>query len=69
MMNEEVREIHARINALKSLLTQTDYKAIKAAEGDPPSDWAEVKEKRKAWRSEVDALQIQLAEYEDEQAI
>ncbi len=60
------QDIEARITGLKSKLTETDYKAIKASEGDPSKDWAEVRTQRKAWRDEVDALQAQRDALEEE---
>ncbi len=58
-------EIEARITGLKSKLFETDYKAIKASEGDPSKDWEEVRDLRAAWRAEIDALQDQLAALEE----
>ncbi|HBU12708.1 MAG TPA: hypothetical protein DEB31_08285 [Clostridiales bacterium] len=54
------QKLEARINALKSKLNETDYKAIKAYEGHPGPDWAEMKAQRAAWREEIDAAQRQL---------
>jgi hypothetical protein len=61
----ERQEIEARIAGLKSKLTETDYKAIKASEGSPSKDWADVRTQRAAWREEIDALQFRLAGLED----
>ena len=48
------------MNALKSLLRDTDYKAIKAAEGSPSADWPEARAKREAWRTAINALQAEI---------
>lgn len=55
-------EKQARINALKQLLTNTDYKALKAFEGQPSEDWEQVEADREAWRREVDRLLVELEE-------
>lgn len=63
-MMEMFNEKQARINALKSLLRDTDYKSLKAAEGHPSSDWETVSANREKWRKEVDELEkIVEAEY------
>ncbi len=59
------QDLEARIAGLKSKLTETDYKAIKASEGSPSKDWAEVRTQRAAWRDEIDALQSRLAALDD----
>lgn len=50
----------ARINALQSKLAETDYKALKAFEGEPSSDWEIVRANRSKWRKEIDTLQDQV---------
>lgn len=63
---DNYNEKQARVNALKQLLANSDYKALKAFEGNPSSDWEEVKALRAEWREEVDLL---LSEIEDEKAV
>ena len=47
-----------QIAALKQQLTDTDYKAIKYAEGlISAEDYAETKAQRQAWRLKVNALE------------
>lgn len=47
-----------RIAELKSLLAQTDYQAIKYAEGQlSASEYAEMKKQRQAWRDEINLLE------------
>lgn len=46
-----------RINELKRLLSSTDYKAIKYAEGEITAiEYAETKAQRRAWREEINSL-------------
>ena len=46
-----------QIAALKQQLTDTDYKAIKYAEGlITAEDYAETKAQRQAWREQINAL-------------
>ena len=57
---EEVAEANrlARIDELKMLLAESDYKAIKYAEGwITEADYAEVKAQRQAWRVEINELE------------
>jgi hypothetical protein len=58
---EQFDERQAKINALKQLLVNTDYKLFKAMEGHPSADWDEVKAKREAWREEVNDLEAEIA--------
>lgn len=59
-------DMEARIAGLKSKLTETDYKAIKASEGDPSGDWEEIRALRAAWRAEIDSLQSRLPSMPDD---
>lgn len=57
----QIIEIQNRIFALKELLKSTDYQAIKFAEGEiTESEYAIVKETRRNWRLEINALEEQL---------
>lgn len=57
------REIDARIAELKRLLSASDYKAIKYAEGlITAEDYAETKTERQAWRDEINTLESELSE-------
>ena len=50
-----------RIAELKSLLAQTDYQAIKYAEGQlSASEYAEMKKQRQTWRDEINLLEEEL---------
>jgi ABC-type Fe3+ transport system substrate-binding protein len=50
----------ARIDELRTLLAESDYKAIKYAEGwITAEDYAEVKAQRQAWRDEINELETQ----------
>lgn len=50
--------IQNRIAELKSLLAQTDYQAIKYAEGQlSASEYAEMKKQRQTWRDEINLLE------------
>ena len=51
-------EKKSRIAYLKKCLSDTDYKAIKFAEGEiSAEDYAEIKAQRKAWRDEINNLE------------
>lgn len=57
---EEVAEQQrlARIDELKQLLADSDYKAIKYAEGwITAEDYADTKAERQAWREEINRLE------------
>lgn len=56
-----VEQKKARITELKSLLADTDYKAIKYAEGEiSEEDYAEAKAQRQAWRDEINQLEAEI---------
>lgn len=61
MKNEELQnEIQGEINALKQLLANSDYQALKHADGElSDEDYAEMKEKRQQWRIKINELQAQ----------
>lgn len=49
---------HQRIVELKSLLSSTDYQAIKYAEGlINAADYEPIKQQRQAWRDEINQLE------------
>ena len=55
--------IQLRIAELKRLLSASDYKAIKYAEGlISAEDYEETKSTRQAWRDEINALESELSE-------
>lgn len=50
-----------RIVELKNLLAQTDYQAIKYAEGQlSASEYAEMKKQRQTWRDEINELETEV---------
>lgn len=52
------REIDAEINALEQLLAQSDYKALKHADGAlSDEEYAEIKGERQRWRDKINELQ------------
>ena len=64
MTAEEIAELEnvdtpeAQIEALKQQLADTDYKAIKYAEGlIPEEEYQPIKEQRQAWREEINKLE------------
>ena len=64
-MDETVFEIQAEINAYKQLLAQTDYKAIKFAEGAiSAEDYEEIKQTRQGYRDEINALEAEIVRIE-----
>lgn len=49
---------HEEINSLKAKLAQTDYQAIKYAEGlIPEAEYAPIKAQRQAWRARINELE------------
>ena len=57
----ENNEIQGEINALKQLLTNSDYQAIKHSEGEiSEEDYATIREKRQRWRERINELEAQL---------
>lgn len=59
--NLEQIQIKKRIAELKRNLVNTDYQAIKYAEGMlSASDYAEMKAQRQAWRDEINRLEKEI---------
>ena len=57
-MNENTILIQAEITQLKENLAETDYVAIKIAEGAATADdYADVLVQRQAWRDRINALE------------
>ena len=57
-----IREINERIAELKQLLAQTDYRAIKYAEGMyTEEEYAPYKAQRSAYREEINQLEEELS--------
>lgn len=55
------------MNALKSQLCDTDYKALKYAEGEiTPEDYALTKKDRAAWRARINIIEEILANLPEE---
>lgn len=60
-------EIQSEINAFKQLLKQTDYKALKHADGAmTDEEYEETRQEREFYRSEVNRLEAELEEAEAE---
>lgn len=60
--NEETRQIEAEITALKNLLAQTDYKALKHADGAlSDEEYAPTEKARQGYRAKINELEEQLA--------
>lgn len=61
----EIDEIQRKISEAKAKLSETDYQAIKYAEGFiSEADYAQIKAQRQAWRDEINALEAELASKE-----
>ena len=57
------------IQQLKRKLLQTDYQAIKYAEGAlTEEEYAPIKAQRQVWRDEINALEAELQELKDNQS-
>lgn len=58
----EIDEVQRKINETKAKLSQTDYQAIKYAEGFiSETDYAPMKALRQAYRDEINRLEAELA--------
>ena len=61
-INTRVDQINGEIIALKQLLTNTDYKALKYAEGFfSDTEYAEIKTYRENLRTQINQLEAELA--------
>ena len=61
--NKPVRIRRLRISELKMLLNESDYKAIKYAEGlIPESEYEPIKSERQKYREEINQLESEIAE-------
>ena len=59
--NDDIQAINREINVLKKRLFDTDYKAIKYAEGWlTDKEYAEVKAQREEWRKRINKLEASL---------
>lgn len=62
-MDERIEFLEGEITARKQLLTDSDYKCLKYAEGAlTDAEYAPVKEQRQKWRNEIEAYQRELDE-------
>ena len=63
--NPEQYAKRMEITALKRLLKQSDYKAIKYAEGLlTAEEYEPIKQQRQAWRNQINQLEAELAQEE-----
>ena len=61
-MDESSEPHMAEINGYKQLLCQSDYKALKHADGAmSDEEYAPIKAKRAEWRSRINAAEAELA--------
>lgn len=59
----EMNEIQGEINALKQLLANTDYRAIKHSEGEmTDEEFAPTRKQRKEWRERINELEEQISD-------
>ncbi len=60
-MDDRKRAIESEIAGLKQILTSTDYKALKFAEGQiSATDYKETKQQRQALRDKINELEAEL---------
>ncbi len=60
--------VESEIAVRKQWLQQTDYQAIKYAEGELGyAEYAEMKTQREIWRAEINALEEELSHYPQEE--
>jgi hypothetical protein len=61
----DAEQIQIEINTYKQLLTQTDYKSLKHADGAlTDEEYQPTKEQRASWRARINELEQQLEEGE-----
>lgn len=61
LMDDRTTEIQGEINALKQLLTNSDYKGHKYLDGEiTAEEYAEAKAQRHAWRERINELEAEL---------
>ena len=59
--NEKIKEKSEQIMQLRGQLHNTDYQAIKFAEGElTVAEYAPVREQRKTWRAQINALEAEI---------
>lgn len=64
----ERTEIEGAINAYKNLLQQTDYMAIKHADGAlAPEEYGPMRAKREEWREAINQCEAQLAALDEQE--
>ena len=56
-----LNELSAERNTRLILLSQSDYKSLKAYEGDPSDDWDDVKASRRTWRDDIEVIESMIA--------
>jgi hypothetical protein len=62
-IRQAIYEKSEKIVQLRGKLHNTDYMAIKYAEGElSAAEYATVREQRRAWRAEINALEAEIAE-------
>lgn len=67
MTKEQYIENFKRTAFLKAKLAESDYKAIKYAEGElTEEEYAPIREERRAWRAEINRLEAEFAELKTE---
>ena len=63
---DKTAELKNNIVILKAKLRATDYKAIKFAEGElSAEEYEETRLQRKAWREQINTLEIELKQMEE----
>jgi len=55
-----LHELNSERNARLILLRDSDYKALKAYEGNPSDDWATIEPDRAKWRDDINAIDDQI---------
>ncbi len=66
-MTRTRREVEADINGCKQLLAETDYKALKHADGVlDEAEWEPVKDRRKELRQQINDFEAELEDAPDD---
>lgn len=65
-VNEVIHEYYQQINVLRAKLHNSDYKAIKFAEGElTTEEFAPVREQRRAWRDRINQLENKIKDIKE----
>lgn len=66
MVKKKIIELYQKINFIKQKLYDTDYQAIKYAEGALSfEEYADMLKQRREWRNEINALETMISKLQN----